>query len=103
MTRSAIADSGSHRLAVVPGGGLIAGDRVALPPDAGGGPCLMSIQHDRGVTRAAVRAVELAEVPPGHMAVAEELVAGVGSCPKKNVRVVRPARFFPGSRESTQD
>jgi hypothetical protein len=33
----------------------------------------MSIQHDRGVTRAAVRAVELAEVPAGHLAVAEEL------------------------------
>lgn len=40
---------------------------------------------------------------PGDPFALSQLVAGVGSRPKKNVRVVCPARFFPGSRESTQD
>ena len=73
MTQSVVAHSGSYRLAVVPGSGALTGGRVALPPGAGGGPCLMSIQHGHGVTRAAVHAVELAEVPAGHVAVDEEL------------------------------
>ncbi|KDN21862.1 vWA domain-containing protein [Amycolatopsis rifamycinica] len=73
MTRSVVADSGSHRLAVVPGSGPLSGDRIALPPGMGEGPCLMSIQHGRRVIRAAVHAVELTEVPAGHIAVDEGL------------------------------
>ncbi|MCP2167446.1 vWA domain-containing protein [Goodfellowiella coeruleoviolacea] len=71
MTR--VADSASHRLAVVPGGGPISGHRVGVPVGDGSGPCLLSVRTGSGWLRAAVFAAESDAVPAGFVAVDEEL------------------------------
>ncbi|ONI89694.1 hypothetical protein ALI22I_14425 [Saccharothrix sp. ALI-22-I] len=71
MTR--VADSTSHRLAVVPGGGPIAGNRIGLAAGDGSGPCLMSVRSTTGWLRTAVFAAESDAVPPGQVAVDDEL------------------------------
>jgi hypothetical protein len=75
MTYSTLAASGSHRLAVVPGGGPVAGTRVGVASGGGGGPCVMSVRSGRGWLRTAVLATELAEVPAQHVVIDGDLAA----------------------------
>ncbi|MEJ2856032.1 MULTISPECIES: vWA domain-containing protein [unclassified Saccharothrix] len=72
-----VADSASHRLAVVPGGGPISGHRIGVAAGDGSGPCLMSVRTGAGWLRAAVYAAESDAVPPGFVAVDEELAVAL--------------------------
>ncbi|WIV57787.1 vWA domain-containing protein [Amycolatopsis nalaikhensis] len=70
-----MADSAAHRLAPVPPGGPIGGHSVAVPRGtAGTGPCVFTVRSAEGELASAVRAVPLAEVPSGVVAIGEDLV-----------------------------
>ncbi|MEV2224515.1 vWA domain-containing protein [Nocardia vinacea] len=70
-----VIDSSSHQLVVVPSGGPIAGIRIGLPAGTAGGPGLLQVRAGQDLVQAAVVAVELAEVPPGHVAMADEFAS----------------------------
>jgi hypothetical protein len=75
MTPAAVAASGTHRLAVVPGGGPVSGTRIGVPKGAGAGPCVMKVRSGGSWLRTAVLTTELAEVPAHHVAVDDDLAA----------------------------
>lgn len=70
---TSVAASATHRLVVVPAGGPIAGNRIGLPAGGPSGPGLLQVRSGRELALVAVFAAELPEVPPGHVAMADEL------------------------------
>jgi hypothetical protein len=70
-----IADSVSCRLTEIPRGGLVCGHRVGVPPALAADACLLTLRTPDSDIRTAVQAVPLAEVPPGFIAVGDDLAA----------------------------
>ncbi|GAA3431795.1 vWA domain-containing protein [Kutzneria kofuensis] len=68
-------DSTSHKLVVVPGGGPISDNRIGLPVGVPGGTGLLQFYSGQDLVQIAVFAAELPEVPPGHVAMADELAS----------------------------
>lgn len=70
-----IADSASYRLAEIPRGGPLGGHRVGVPAGLGGNAGLMTLRTADGEIRTAVQVVPLPEVPPGIVAIGDDLAA----------------------------
>lgn len=71
-----VADSTTHRLAQVPTGGPISGGSIGVPSTASGaGACVITLHTNEGETHAAVRTVALNEVPPGVVAIGDDLAS----------------------------
>jgi hypothetical protein len=70
-----IVDSASCRLAEIPRGGPVGGRRVGVPPDLAADACLLTLRTPDGDIRTAVQTVPLTQVPPGFIAVGDDLAA----------------------------
>ena len=70
-----IAESASCRLAAIPRGGPVGGSRIGVPPGLAADACLLTLQSADGDVRTAVQAVPLPQVPPGLIAIGDDLAA----------------------------